>query len=121
MMINVKRYGLLVMLLLLQVNLQAQDRDSVARIEGEISLEQIRIFPNPASASGSLNFDKVPAEVNELKFFNTHGQLVKTYKPNKRAKFRVNISSFSTAGIMVIKFISKDSQYLGFKRVLLKR
>ncbi|MCE7996642.1 MAG: T9SS type A sorting domain-containing protein [Roseivirga sp.] len=121
MMINVKRYGLLVMLFLLQVNLQAQDQDSVARMGGEISLERIRIFPNPASASGSLNFNRVPAEVKELKFFNTHGRLVKTYKPNKKAKFQINISSFSTAGIMVIKFISEDDQYLGFKRVLLKR
>lgn len=97
------------------------DPDPVTSVDEEISLEQIRVFPNPASASGNLNFEGVPAGVKELKFFNTHGQLVKTYRTNRKAKFQVNISSFSTAGIMVIKFISEDSQYLGFKRVLLKR
>lgn len=93
----------------------------VTSVEEEGFLTGMSIFPNPLRNMSQLSFRNVNPKVQELQFYNLHGQLQHRHYTESLNEFNLDLSDFTSEGMVLIRFLSKEGKHLGSRSVLIQR
>lgn len=83
-------------------------------------LTGMKIFPNPLKNTNQLSFSNVNPKVEELQFYNIHGQLKYSHHIESLTEFNLHLDGFTSEGMILIRFLSKDGKHLGSRPVLIQ-